>query len=780
MAQDPKILSRFARGALAATLAVGLAPTATAWGNPSENTEPNAAKIADEISVSLAGSWEKTLGAGQLTLGYDPYNYEEGSAAPLSAIDFPSSYDLRENGVVTPVKFQNPWGACWGFSAIAAAETSILSELGTTYEQTGLDLSELQLAWFAATPLDESAGSQAGEGTIPTDPDPNERLNIGGMPFTATSVFASGIGPLTESIVPYKNAEGLTVNDPDGNPFCYSTEGDWSVDESLRFASGIELEESSILPTPAGEDETGAYEYNSAGTDAIKSELMEGRAVQIAFTADQSRPGQTDPAKYINTETWAHYTYEQASPTHGVAIVGWDDDYSKDNFLDGHKPPEDGAWIVKNSWGAESEEFPNHNSWGIDGNGYFYISYYDQSIAAPETLNFYTENLDSDRELFYVDAYDYMPASTVLPLTEGVGTKTGNVFTAVDDRELRAVSTNTSTPGTTVTYSVYRLGENAESPEDGSLVSQVTETYEFGGYHRTDLPEPVLIGDGEKYSVVVELVKPSGAHDVLTAVGLSKQGAEQIEQSTGQMPPSYSNAVINEGESFLLSEGDWYDWSEIAPLISNGTYALDNFSIKAYSDPVESESTGFDDVSADDWFADAVGHVSEAGVMTGYAETSLFGPNDEMERQDVASMLFRWLAPEEAAAVADPEIWKTIKDETDLSDAEDGQYYTAAVNWCFENGVMTGYDGANELGVGDSITREQFATILYRASNMPKAGASLDAFPDAGQVSDWALPAMEWATSEGVVNGADGMLLPQKTATRAEVATMIMNYDLRS
>lgn len=778
MAHNLKFLPRLARGTLAVTLAMGLAP-ATAWGDPQETTGSNAATIAEDISAQLAGSWEKTLEAGQLVLDSDPYDYEEGTASSLSAVDFPSSYDLREKGIVTPIKLQNPWGTCWGFSAIAAAETSILSELGTTYEQTGLDLSELQLAWFAATPLDESAGPQAGEGTVSTNPESNQRLNIGGMPFTATSIFASGIGPLAESDVPYKNAEGLTVNDPDGNPVYYSSEGDWSVSEDLRFASGIELEESSILPAPAGKDETGAYEYNSAATDAIKSELMEGRAVQIAFTADQSRPGQTDPSKYINTETWAHYTYEQASPTHGVTIVGWDDDYSKDNFLDGHKPPEDGAWIVKNSWGADTEEFPNRNSWGIDGEGYFYISYYDQSVTAPETLDFYTENLDSDREFFYVDAYDYMPSNTVLALTEGAGTKTANVFTASGDRELRAVSTNTSTPGTTVTYTVYRLTEDAKSPEDGSPVSQVTEEYEFGGYHRVDLPEPVLFSDGEQYSVVVELVKPSGNHEILTTLGLSKEGAEAIEQATGQLPSSYSNAVVNEGESFLLMEGEWCDWSEVTPLIEDGKYAIDNFSIKAYSDPVEPASTGFDDVSADDWFAGAVQHVSEIGAMTGYAGTSLFGPNDEMLRQDVASMLFKWLAPEEAAAAADPEVWQNIENSTGLSDVEDGQYYTAAVNWCFEKGLMTGYANANKLGVGDSITREQFASVLYRAFNLPKAGAPLNSFPDADQVSEWAIPAMAWATSEGIINGADGMLLPQNAATRAEVATMITNYDSR-
>ncbi|MBQ2799190.1 MAG: hypothetical protein IJF09_07375, partial [Ruminiclostridium sp.] len=77
----------------------------------------------------------------------------------------PEKYDLRDYGYVTPVKNQDPWGTCWSFSAIASVETSILSELGYTYEEYPLDLSERHLAWFSLNPIPEDSGhSQAGEG----------------------------------------------------------------------------------------------------------------------------------------------------------------------------------------------------------------------------------------------------------------------------------------------------------------------------------------------------------------------------------------------------------------------------------------------------------------------------------------------------------------------------------------------------------------------------------------------------------------------------------------
>ena len=92
-------------------------------------------------------------------------------------------------------------------------------------------------------------------------------------------------------------------------------------------------------------------------------------------------------------------------------------------------------------------------------------------------------------------------------------------------------------------------------------------------------------------------------------------------------------------------------------------------------------------------------------------------------------------------------------------------------------GVFTGYTSEGRFGVGDTITREQFATVLYRALG---AGASVglaDGFPDAGNVSSWARDAMAWAVDEGIITGSGGRLLPQGSATRAEIAAMVARAD---
>ena len=146
---------------------------------------------------------------------YQPYTtLDSGEAAAYSddatsSSDLPKTYDLRDQGIVTPVKYQNPWGTCWGFSIIAACETSILAEAGTTYKATGLDLSELQLASAifrnGGAPETLVGALQAGEGYHNASANPNLGLDDGGLLTYGVTVFAAGIGPTLESLAEYRN-----------------------------------------------------------------------------------------------------------------------------------------------------------------------------------------------------------------------------------------------------------------------------------------------------------------------------------------------------------------------------------------------------------------------------------------------------------------------------------------------------------------------------------------------------------------------------------------------
>ncbi len=826
MKKRSSALSRAGRCALAGALVFALAPSA-AMAAEVDDREVVSPSVIELLAEDQSTAFESTLMTNNLGFILRSSQNAEGAKRAYAAYGWPAQYDLRDFGVVTPVKQQSPWGTCWGFAAIAAAETSILSDFGATYDTFPLDLSELQLAWFSQTALpegyyapDEPQYAQAGEGSYATDPDPNQRLNTGGMPFTATSIFSSGIGPTSEFDVPYRNVEGIEATirldygeeiaeqfeqqgvDPDAGLGYYSATGDWSVPESQRFVQAFELEESNILPSPCTFElytrDDGVvdqrYVYNEAGTIAIKSELMNGRAVQIAFAADQSMPGQVTELAYMNPETWSHYTYQGAGANHAVTVVGWDDDYAVSNFTEGHEPPAPGAWIVKNSWGAQGEEFPHQSDWGLDG--YFYLSYYDQSLAEPESLDFSTEDYGNTSGMYFVAAHDYMPSTRVVSATTNDETRMANVFTAESALSLRSVATETSAPFTTVTYQVYLLDDDAQDPTDGTMASEISATYEYAGFHQTDLYGPVVMGEGQKYAIVVTQRTASGSYQMLTESAINKAGIDGIQSALGWQLPTYCKAVVNEGESFYYSQGVWRDWTEgideLRQEISDSTEPgvidtsmwsdYDNFAIKAYADPVSAAEI-YPDVAQDAWYADSVSYVTASGIMTGFADDGLFHPDESMTRGHMAAMLFKYLAPEEHAKYDEVAEFVTVANETNLSDVRSGEWYTAAVNWCVDQGYITGYDGLGLFGVDDPVTREQVATILMRISPDQSFDitTSLGEYSDRADVDEWAVEGMLWAVGNGIIIGADGVdsltLKPLRHASRAEVAEMLYRFD---
>ena len=615
--------------------------------------------------------------------------------------EYPARFDLRDYGVVTPVKSQSPWGSCWSFGGIAAAESSILTTLGMTNEEykakTGkdFDLSEKHLLWFATHPITELTDpKQVGEGLYNSmeEDNPNAIYNSGGGTVFVTTLFSSGVGPVPEEYFPYQGAEELTETqyvdkyyeemkpylrsvysqDPDmtvedavalvheqpekyeelfgevtekgyldstaeeltveqvdeaylawykavmkRNGDAFSVRDDWTIpysDENGRsnrdIYAGFTLVDGNILPSLMIKDSEGKWlAVNDAGVRAVKSELLQGRAVCAGFKADKSRPGEATTVGYMNTDTWAHYTFEDVPQSHAICIVGWDDNYSKDNFNPDHKPPADGAWLVKNSWGSETDyvTLPNgtvvgKDTWGIedaDGKhtGYFYISYYDKTLNNAETMVFDTDLLMEGTDMG-VWMYDYMPSSYAFET--GVETKdqsadvlkTANVFVndTGSDVRLYSVSTKTASPRARVVYSLYLLNDGAQNPEDGKLLDRKVGYYEYAGFHRQKLNGEITIKDGETLAIVAEESVVNADGEKLYEYAVNTAPTEKTAEALETL--QYGVAVVNKGESFLYEDGQWKDWSDAlaeAEQESAGdgfslkeAVAVDNFSIKAY------------------------------------------------------------------------------------------------------------------------------------------------------------------------------------------------------
>ena len=174
----------------------------------------------------------------------------------------------------------------------------------------------------------------------------------------------------------------------------------------------------------------------------------------------------------------------------------------------------------------------------------------------------------------------------------------------------------------------------------------------------------------------------------------------------------------------------------------------------------------FTDVTEGDWFYDAVRYAYENSLMDGVGD-NLFAPNSETTRAQLMTILYR-LEGEPA-----------VTGESGFTDVEADTWYTNAVAWAAANGIVNGVS-ETQFAPGNNITREQLATILYRYAQAKgydvSASADLSGYPDAGQVQDYAQPAMAWAVAEGIVEGVDGNLNPTGDATRAQIATILMRF----
>ena len=174
------------------------------------------------------------------------------------------------------------------------------------------------------------------------------------------------------------------------------------------------------------------------------------------------------------------------------------------------------------------------------------------------------------------------------------------------------------------------------------------------------------------------------------------------------------------------------------------------------------EDTGFSGVAAGPWDAGAVEYCVENGLMSGTSATT-FAPGTAMSRAMLATVLYR--------AAGSP----TVTGSADFADVAAGSWYAAPAAWASQNGIITGY-GNGLFGSNDPVTREQIAAILWRAEGSPDAEAGQD-YVDEDMIASYASAAVDWVRASGIMNGKENNRFdPKGNATRAEVATILMNY----
>ena len=176
------------------------------------------------------------------------------------------------------------------------------------------------------------------------------------------------------------------------------------------------------------------------------------------------------------------------------------------------------------------------------------------------------------------------------------------------------------------------------------------------------------------------------------------------------------------------------------------------------------QDTGFSDVAADAWYAEAVAYVREKEIMNG-TSAATFAPDATTTRGQMAAILYRAAGSPNAGA----------DNSVAFSDVPETAYYAQAVRWANANGLITGYSDGT-FRADNPVTREQMTTILWRYAGSPTAGTA--AISDSASVSSYAASAVSWAVGNNIVAPVSGdAFQPQSPATRAQIAAAFMNYD---
>lgn len=380
----------------------------------------------------------------------------------------PARYNLAENGFVTDVKNQQDSGNCWAFAALASLETCVLKASNKTFNFSVENMKNLIEMYSAyGWKMETNEGG------------------YNGMPM---GYLASWLGPVNATLDPFDDKGTL----------------------SPLLDSEMHIQNIYVLPART------SYTDN----DAIKEAILKYGGLYASYYHS---------AGYLNSKTNAYYDPYTGNGNHAITVVGWDDNYSKNNFYTA--PAGDGAFIVKNSWGS---------SWG--DNGYFYISYYDRVLFAVNKDNQAFTYILNDT-VRYTKNYQYDVAGMTDYLITGKKTVWyKNIYNATGNEAIAAVSTFFNT---TVDYEISIYVND---------VLQLTQNgrHEGSGYYTIPLKEYVPVTVGDIFKIVVKLANPQNGY---AAVPIS----EQLSTTRCYYAPGVSY-FSNDGKKWT----DLYDYSASA------------------------------------------------------------------------------------------------------------------------------------------------------------------------------------------------------------------------
>ena len=459
------------------------------------------------------------------TLGYREIDIDEENLLPpvktpsllMSTVNqnvsIPARYDLRDYGYVSSVKNQGSYNTCWAHATMAAAESNYLMKYGKE-----LDLSEYQLAYF----MYNNIGVEDQLNLVTNEGLGNNQefspLQGGGNNLVAEWMMSSGIGFVTEENMPYPSfySGGINVN-AINKDYCYKLNSYYLTE---------------------------ANSYSNKDFTDIKRTILQRGAIAASYYHVISSASTNDGtifynSQFYNKDTYAYYNYAIEGTNHAITIVGWDDNFSRENFV--KDPGEDGAWLIKNSWGTSF----------ADG-GYMWISYKDLGYNSSDSVvSFEIEPTNNDVYLYQLEAsygFNYRWRQT--------SGKIGNIYTAQDYEAITSIGYQTARAGTNSTIEIY--GGVTSRPDDGTLLATVSAYDSYMGFHTVKLDEAIFIEKGEKFGVVIKETHPENLSFITIKSGTFgwMEIADITEPGQSFISEQYNDKVWK----------DLYDYKETAPI----------------------------------------------------------------------------------------------------------------------------------------------------------------------------------------------------------------------
>lgn len=417
-------------------------------------------------------------------------------------------YDPRKQSLgykLPAVRNQGSYGTCWAHAATACLEISLIKNHGVS---SAINLSELQLANASYFHPGNDPMGYLGKDTYSCVFNTTNKGSIGGNDSYASNVLSMRVGLVDENKYPemaYTNMYNYSFKKL---PSKYSYQNQYAV-----------LDDFFILYNPTKND--------------IKSAVEKYGAVKVSYYhgSDSTSGGKNgaykNPAGYSGTN-------------HAVVIVGWDDNFSKNNY--NQKPANDGAWIIRNSWGSY---------YGDDG--YMYMSYEEPTLS---TFAVYSGNL-ATKDYQRVYQYDSMPFKSYY---SAGGYKFANTFTAKNKEEIGAVQIGCDfSKGSTYNVEVY-VGCTSANPESGTKAASKSGTFDRSvakAVYCVDLGKIVTVKEGQTFSVVVTL--DSGCYMYVDSPANSQNRGSytitwspETKANTSFMKSSYASSYSSMGYNLCI------------------------------------------------------------------------------------------------------------------------------------------------------------------------------------------------------------------------------------